>query len=336
MKYITIKDIAKELVVSVSTVSRALNNDQNIRKETRDKIMETARRMGYRRNPVAMNLKNGNTKTIGVLVPEMTTPYAARVIEGIQNVCHAHNYKVLITSASEDWEKERTNLEIMKQFMIDGIIACPCDHHRNTDMFQHILDSGVPLVFYDRIPYGIKAPEVVIDDETKAFFLVEHLIRAGRKHIAYIGANSNVVYNSVLRHNGYMEALKRYRIKYNAKIDIEADGLSYFSGAAAVDRILQENIDAIFAFTDTLAIGAMNRLKSLGRKIPKDVAIAGFSGTELSTIVSPQLTTVEPPQFEMGQEAAKLIIKHINNDSSNIEKIILDANIIYRDSTENY
>ncbi len=336
MKYVTIKDIAKELVVSVSTVSRALNDDPNISKETRDKIISTAHRMGYRRNPVALNLKNGNTKTIGVLVPEMTTPYAARVIEGIQNVCYAKNYKVLIASASEDWEKERMNLEVMKQFMIDGIIVCLCDYHKNTDIFQKVMDSGVPVVFYDRIPYGIKAPEVIIDDETKAFFLVEHLIRSGRKHIAYIGANSSVVYNSVLRHNGYIEAIKRYGLQYNPSIDIEAEGLSYFSGAASVDRILKEEFDAIFAFTDTLAIGAMNRLKSLGRKIPKDIAVAGFSGTELSTIVSPQLTTVEPLQFEMGQEAARLIIKHIDNDSSATEEIVVDANIIYRDSTENY
>lgn len=336
MKHVTIKDIAKQLVVSVSTVSRALNDDPNIRKETRDLIIETAQRMGYRRNPVAMNLKNGYTKTIGVLVPEMTTPYAARVIEGIQHVCYANNYKVLIASASEDWEKERSNLEIMKQFMIDGIIACSCDYHKNTELFKEIIDSGVPIVFYDRIPYGINAPQVIIDDETKAFFLVEHLIKNGCKHIAYIGADSNMVYNTVLRHRGYRDALERHGLAYNPEIDIEADGLSYGSGAAAVDRILNLKFDAIFAFTDTLAIGAMNRLKSLGRRIPKDVAVAGFSGTEISTIVSPQLTTVEPPQFEMGRRAAELVIKHINQQDEEIEKICVDAIITYRDSTENY
>jgi len=336
MKHVTIKDIAKQLVVSVSTVSRALNDDPNIRKETRDLIIETAQRMGYRRNPVAMNLKNGYTKTIGVLVPEMTTPYAARVIEGIQHVCYANNYKVLIASASEDWEKERSNLEIMKQFMIDGIIACSCDYHKNTELFKEIIASGVPIVFYDRIPYGINAPQVIIDDETKAFFLVEHLIKNGCKHIAYIGADSNMVYNTVLRHRGYRDALERHGLAYNPEIDIEADGLSYGSGAAAVDRILNLKFDAIFAFTDTLAIGAMNRLKSLGRRIPKDVAVAGFSGTEISTIVSPQLTTVEPPQFEMGRRAAELVIKHINQQDEETEKICVDAIITYRDSTENY
>ena len=336
MKHITIKDIAKHLIVSVSTVSRALNNDPTIRKETREKIVATARKMGYRRNPEAMNLKSGSSKTIGVLVPEMTTPYAARVIEGIQHVCYANNYKVLIASASEDWEKERTNLEIMKQFMIDGIIVCSCNYHKNTDLFKEIIQSGVPIVFYDRIPYGIDAPQVIIDDETKAFFLVEHLIKNGCKHIAYIGADASVVYNSVLRHRGYRDALERYGLAYDPSIDIQADGLSYGSGAAAVDRILGKPFDAIFAFTDTLAIGAMKRLKLLGRRIPQDVALAGFSGTEISTIVSPQLTTVEPNQFEMGKRAAELVIKHINHHDDSLETICVDADIVYRDSTENF
>lgn len=336
MKHITIKDIAKHLIVSVSTVSRALNNDPTIRRETREKIIATAQKMGYRRNPEAMNLKSGRSKTIGVLVPEMTTPYAARVIEGIQHVCYANNYKVLIASASEDWEKERMNLEIMKQFMIDGIIVCSVDYHNNTELFKEIIASGTPIVFYDRIPYGIDAPQVIIDDETKAFFLVEHLIKNGCKHIAYFGADGTIVYNSVLRHRGYRDALKRYGLEYNPSIDIQAEGLSYGSGAAAVDRILGQQFDAIFAFTDTLAIGAMNRLKSLGRRIPQDVAVAGFSGTEISTIVSPQLTTVEPPQFEMGKRAAELVIKHINHHDASNEKICVDANIVYRDSTENY
>ncbi len=336
MKHVTIKDIAKHLIVSVSTVSRALNNDPTIRKATRDKIIATAQKMGYRRNPDAMNLKSGRSKTIGVLVPEMTTPYAARVIEGIQHICYTNNYKVLIASASEDWERERTNLEIMKQFMIDGIIACPCNYQKNTALYKEIIASGMSIVFYDRIPYGIDAPQVIIDDETKAFFLVEHLIKNGCRHIAYFGADDGVVYNSVLRRRGYRDALERYGLEYNPAIDIQVEGLSYASGAAAVDRILGQEYDAIFAFTDTLAIGAMNRLKSLGRRIPQDVAVAGFSGTEISTIVSPQLTTVEPPQFEMGRQVSELVIKLFNRREESNEKICIDANIVYRDSTENY
>ena len=335
MKYVTIKDIARELVVSVSTVSRALNNDPSIRKETREKIQATAKRMGYVPNPVATNLKFGRTKTIGVIVPEMSTPYAAKVIDGIQDICYHNNYKVIIASSSEDADKERESLDIMMQFMIDGIIACRCDYNKNTALYEKIKSQHIPLVFYDRIPHNIEAPQVIVDDETKAFFLVEHLIRSGRKNIAYIGANFDTVYNSVLRHKGYREALQRYGLEYNPNIVIQTEGLHYSDGAAAVDKLRHEKTDAIFAFTDTLAIGAMNRLKSIGRNIPKDVAVAGFSGTNLCTIVSPQLTTVEPRQFEMGQKAAELIIKLISNPGSdNNEKVIIDADIIYRESTE--
>ena len=335
MKYVTIKDIARELVVSVSTVSRALRGDTSIRKETREKIQAAAKRMGYVPNPVATNLKFGRTKTIGVIVPEMSTPYAALVIDGIQDICYHNNYKVIIASSSEDAEKERESLDIMMQFMIDGIIACRCNYNENTELYQKIKEQHIPLVFYDRIPHNIEAPQVIVDDETKAFFLVEHLIRSGRKNIAYIGSNFETVYNSVLRYKGYREALQRYGLEYNPNIVIQTEGLNYSDGAAAVDKLRHEKTDAIFAFTDTLAIGAMNRLKSIGRSIPKDVAVAGFSGTNLCTIVSPQLTTVEPRQFEMGQKAAELIIELISNPNiSNNERIIVDADIIYRESTE--
>ena len=334
MKHVTIKDIAKELVVSVSTVSRALNMDHNIREETRKKILDTAKKMGYSPNPVATNLKYGHTRTIGVIVPEMTTPYAAKVIDGIQSVCYPKNYKVIIASSSEDAEKERRSIETMKRFMADGIIICRCNYHKNTDIFEKLIADGVPLVFYDRIPHDLEAPQVIMDDETKAFFLVEHLLRAGRRRIAYISASYDIVYNTVLRLAGYREALKKYDIEYDPQIVIQTEGLNYSDGAAAVDRLLSADIDAIFAFTDTLAIGAMNRLKSVGRRIPEDIAVAGFSGTELSTIVSPQLTTVEPQQFEMGQRAAELVIAHIENKSNAKEKVFVDSEIIYRNSTE--
>lgn len=334
MKYVTIKDIARKLSVSVSTVSRALNNDVNIRQETRNRIIATAKEMGYFKNPVAMNLKSGRTHTIGVIVPEMSTPYAAKVIDGIQNVCYKNNYKVIIASSAENPERERESIDIMLQFMVDGIIACRCDDSTNTDMFQKIKDSGIPLVFYDRLSSSISAPQVRIDDKTLAFFLVEHLIKSGRKNIAHITEDHHKIYNAALRFEGYYEALERYHIPYNSNIVVYAEGMTYCDGAAAADKLLVQPIDAIFAFTDTLAIGAMNNLRSIGRKIPDDIAIAGFSGTEISNIVYPKLTTVEPHQFEMGRTAANLLIKHIVSPSDTNESVIIDADIIYRESSE--
>lgn len=338
MKYVTIKDIARELGLSYSTVSRALNDDPNIRRETHDLIVSTAKKMGYVKSPVAMNLKFGYTKTIGVIVPEMNTPYAARTIDGIQSVCYANHYKVIIVSAGEDPAREREGIETMYNFMVDGIIACRCDCRRNSDIWQGVVDKRIPLVMFDRISPDLDVPHVVIDDETKAFFLVEHLIRMGRKRIGYIGIDERLVYNSYLRHKGYREALDRYHIAYDPSIDILANGMHYSDGAEAVERLLNNNIDAVFAFTDTLAIGAMNSLTDRGCRIPDDYAIAGFSGTEISSIVRPALTTVEPSHYDMGQKAATLILDIINNRGNAGYKapsrVVIDSEIIYRGSTE--
>ena len=305
MRFVTIKDIARALGLSVSTVSRALNDDNNIRQETRQKVLATAKQMGYMKSPVAMNLKFGYTKTIGVIVPEMTTPYASLVIDGIQNVCYANHYKVVIASSGEDAEKERQSIEIMYQFMVDGIIACRTDNRQNHDLYQSILDRKMPLVLYDRLSPDLDAPHVGIDDETKAFFLIDHLIRKGRKRIAFIGIDPNIVFNAQKRYNGYSMALERHHITPDPDLVVWANGMSYSDGGVAIDRLLGKSIDAVFAFTDTLAIGAMNRLTSMGRRVPEDIAVAGFSGTIISSIVNPQLTTasgVGPHQRQTTRE----------------------------------
>ncbi|MDY6241284.1 MAG: LacI family DNA-binding transcriptional regulator [Prevotella sp.] len=334
MRFVTIKDIARALDLSVSTVSRALNDDNNIRQETRQKVLATAKQMGYMKSPVAMNLKFGYTKTIGVIVPEMTTPYASLVIDGIQNVCYANHYKVVIASSGEDAEKERQSIEIMYQFMVDGIIACRTDNRQNHDLYQSILDRKMPLVLYDRLSPDLDAPHVGIDDETKAFFLIDHLIRKGRKRIAFIGIDPNIVFNAQKRYNGYSMALERHHITPDPDLVVWANGMSYSDGGVAIDRLLGKSIDAVFAFTDTLAIGAMNRLTSMGRRVPEDIAVAGFSGTIISSIVNPQLTTVEPPQYAIGQTAARLVLDLINGKQPEKKEVTLDAEIIYRKSTE--
>lgn len=334
MRFVTIKDIARALDLSVSTVSRALNDDNNIRQETRQKVLATAKQMGYMKSPVAMNLKFGYTKTIGVIVPEMTTPYASLVIDGIQNVCYANHYKVVIASSGEDAEKERQSIEIMYQFMVDGIIACRTDNRQNHDLYQSILDRKMPLVLYDRLSPDLDAPHVGIDDETKAFFLIDHLIRKGRKRIAFIGIDPNIVFNAQKRYNGYRMALERHHITPDPDLVVWANGMSYSDGGVAIDRLLGKSIDAVFAYTDTLAIGAMNRLTSMGRRVPEDIAVAGFSGTIISSIVNPQLTTVEPPQYAIGQAAARLVLDLINGKQPEKKEVTLDAEIIYRKSTE--
>lgn len=335
MKHVTIKDIAQYLSISVSTVSRALVDDKNIRKETKEKVLETAKRLGYKPNPVATNLKYGHTNTVGVIVPEMVTPFASRVVNGIQEVLYANGIKVIIAESGEDPEKEKENLLLMERFMVDGIIISLCSYKRNKEEYLRLQKAEMPMVFYDRIPHGLDVPQVIVDDYMKSFFLVERLIRNGRKRIVHIQGPDDV-YNSIERVRGYKDALAKFNIPFEEKMVVKA-GLTFEDGKNVADQLLERSIpfDSVFAFTDTLAIGAMNRLRELGKKIPEEVAVASFSGTELSTIVYPELTTVEPPLFQMGKNAAELILEKIKNPASPNRSVVLNAEIRLRASTAN-
>lgn len=336
MKHVTIKDIAHYLSISVSTVSRALVNDKNIRRETKEKVLEAAKTLGYKPNPVATNLKFGHTNTVGVIVPEMVTPFASRVINGIQEVLYANGIKVIIAESGEDPEKEKENLQLMERFMVDGIIISLCSYKRNREEYLRLQQAEMPMVFYDRIPYGLDVPQVIVDDYMKAFFLVERLIRSGRKRIVHLQGPDDV-YNSIERARGYKDALSKFNIFPDEDMLVKT-GLTFEDGKNVADRLVEKNIsfDAVFAFTDTLAIGMMNRLRELGKKIPEEIAVASFSGTELSTIVYPKLTTVEPPLLQMGRTAAELILEKIKNPSSPNRSVVLNAEIRMRASTGNY
>lgn len=334
MKHITIKDIAEALCLSTSTVSRALSDDKNIRRETKEKVLTTARQLGYNPNPVALNLKYGRTNTIGVIVPEMTTPFAAEVINGIQEILYPEGLKVIIAQSNEDPLTERENLHLMERFRVDGIIISLCHQSENQDEYIRIQRQGTPLVFFDRIPGNLDVSKVRVDDYAKSFFLVEHLIRSGRKRIAHIQAPS-YLYNATERAKGYKDALAKFHIPYDDSLVIKT-GVTIENGKEAARYLLasQVSFDAIFAFTDTLAIGAMNELRERHVRIPEEVAIASFSGTILSTIVNPQLTTVEQPLREMGHVAAELVLGKIRRPSAPNRTVVLDACIKLRASTE--
>ncbi|MFR9503839.1 MAG: LacI family DNA-binding transcriptional regulator [Rikenellaceae bacterium] len=334
MKRVTIKDIAKYLTISVSTVSRALTDDKNIRSETREKVLAAAEKLGYRPNPVATNLKFGRTNTVGVIVPEMTTPFASQIIGGMQEVLHRQGVKVIIAESNESWERERENLQTMEGFMVDGILVSLCDYIKNREVYLKLMEQGTPIVFFDRIPHRMNVSQVIVDDYIKSFFLIEHLLRAGRKRIVHLEGPA-YVYNSVERAKGYRDALTKFKVDATPDLLIKG-GLSFEDGAAAVDALLERGteFDALYAFTDTLAIGAMNRLREVGKRVPQDVAVVSFSGTILATIVHPQLTTVESPLRQMGRHAADLIMEKIKNHDAPTRSIVLDAEIVLRSSSE--
>lgn len=331
-KHVTIKDIARSLCISVSTVSRALTDDKNIRKETRDMVVEEAKQLGYKRNPVAMNLKMGRTNTIGVIVPEMHTPYASQVIGGIQEILYKKNQKVMIAESDENPDRELENLKMMEQFMVDGLIVSLCSYRKNIEMYQQLEEAGMAVVFYDRIPYGMDVSQVLVEDNVDSYFMVEHLIRLGRKRIAYIQGPDDI-YNAYQRGLGYREAMEKFRL-FDPSLIVKT-GMTFKDGADAIDRLIYNKVDfdSVFAFTDTLAIGAQNRLRALGKRVPEDIFVASFSGTELSTIVSPRITTMEPPLEEMGRKAAELVMEKINNPETENKMIVLKTTMRCREST---
>lgn len=334
MKRVTIKDLSKHLLLSTSTISRALVNDKNIHPDTKKKILDAAEKLGYKPNTAALNLKYGQSKSIGVVVPEMTTPFSAMLLRGIQNILYPLGYRVIITQSDETPSIERKNLLHLEEFNVDGIIINLCHESYNDEVYQQIMDRGTPLVFFDRVPGKLlDASKVMVNDNIKAALMVEHLISTGRKRIAHIMGPSTIR-NAHERAAGYQRILDKHGI-YDPDLIIKSEGTTFEHGRIAAQQLLDNkiNFDSIFAFTDTLAIGAMNYLLEQRISIPEQIAVASFSGTELATIVHPKLTSVEQPLVQMGEVAARLILEKITDSTATSKTVILDAELVYRAST---
>ncbi|WP_126653968.1 LacI family DNA-binding transcriptional regulator [Chryseobacterium aureum] len=334
MRRITIKDLSKFLSLSTSTISRALLHDKNVNEETRKKVLEAAEKLGYKPNLTALNLQSGQSRTIGFVVPEMITPFSSTVLKGIQNILYPLGYRIIITQSDEDPLIERKNLQLLEEFNVDAIIINLCHETHNNDVYQSIMEKGIPLIFFDRIPHkSLDVSKVIIDDSIKAALMVEYLIKTGRKRIVHIMGPSTIR-NAVERVNGYKRILMKYNI-FDENLIIQTDGMTFEHGKKAVQQLLNKKIefDSIFAFSDTLAMGAMNHLLEQKVRIPDEVAIASFSGTELSTMVYPQLTSVQQPLEKMGEAAARLALEKIKNSITPSQAVLMDAELVYRAST---
>lgn len=334
MKFVTIIDIAKELNISKSTVSRALAGDsRNVRPETMKLVQETAERLGYRRNELAVNLRRQTTKNIGIVIPEGVTPFFMDFIQQAQKEMRRNGFRTIIAVSNEDYEQEQENLLMLEQCRIDGIIICPCHKSKNLKVYQQLMDSGIPMVFFDRKINDLNVSQVSIDDNLMAHFMVEALIRRGRKRIVHI-AGPNFVSNAADRQRGYREALEKFRIAYNPKYVIDG-GLTAEDGAHAMEQFLSYGLefDAIFGFTETSVLGAKTVLQKLHYKIPEDVALCCISGTSLCTLVYPTISAVEQPVEQMASETCRILLRQIESNDMTPEKIILRGNMILREST---
>lgn len=310
---VTIKDIARELGISPSTVSRALKDHPDISVETKKTVNQLATKLNYQPNTVALNLRQSKTNTIGVIIPEIVHFFFSTVISGIEDVAYRAGYNVILAQSNESMAREITDLKALFNSRVDGMLMSVSRGTTNFDHIESILSKGVPFVFFDRVYGNPQLSKVIVDDFAGAKEATLHLIEQGCKRIAHIEGPPNLDI-SKQRLNGYKEALRENGFKLEDELVTVCSTGTIEEGKVATEKLLnlKNRPDAIFATNDPAAMGAMQAIKAKGLKIPDDVAIVGFSNWQFSALMEPPLSSVDQPGFEMGQEAAKLLIKQID------------------------
>jgi len=322
MKHITIKDIAKELNLAISTISRAFNDKYDIRPETKQLILNKAREMGYRPNPFARNLLQQRSMNIGVVIPEFIGSFFPEIIIGAQEVLFKEGYQVLITQSNECYNTEVENVRLLEKNMVDGLLISLTHETKVIDYYKELVSSGLPVVFFNRVSDQLETSKVIFDDYKWAFFATEHLIYQKYTNIFHLAGPTNLSL-SRNRIRGFQDAHKKHKIDL-PESNIITSGFTIKDGErAALEMIENKNIpDAIFAAGDLTAIGAMKVFKKNGYRIPEDIAFVGFSEHTLARHVDPPLTSVAQPTLEIGRTAAKLLIAQIENQGIHIPQTI--------------
>lgn len=332
---VTIYDIAKELNIDSSTVSRALSNNPRVTQKTKDRILEKANEMGYQRNLLASSLRNNKTNTIGVIVPRISRHFFSSAIAGIEETAYEAGYNVIICQSLEQLNREQKIANTLSANRVDGVLISISMETTDSDYLQIFKKNGTPLVFFDR---HIDIPgnsNVVIDDFQGGFDATEHLILQGCKKIAHFsGPQELEIYKN--RYKGYKSALEKHNIELDNNLVISSK-LMEIDGIESAKKLLSQPIpiDGIFSANDTAAISALQYLKGEGIKIPEDIAIVGFSNEPISSVIEPSLTTIDQPGFEMGKIAANLLLAQINDKPGTVvaETIILKPVLIKRNSS---
>lgn len=314
MKYnqVTIKDIARELGISPSTVSRALKDHPDISPETKKAVNELAEKLNYTPNIVALSLRQSKTNTIGVIIPELVHFFFSTVISGIEDVAYSAGYNVIITQSNESLQREKTDIKALFNSRVDGMLISFSRETNNFDHVDSILAKGVPMVFFDRVYDTPNSSKIIVDDLSGAKDATAHLIDQGCKRIAHLEGAPNLEITKQ-RLEGYRQAHKERNVPVDEKLIMPCPMATIEEGKTATEKLLAQSPrpDAIFATNDPAAMGAMQAIKEAGLKIPQDVAVVGFSNWFFTALLDPPLTSVDQPGFEMGQEATKLLIRHI-------------------------
>ncbi|WP_373497230.1 LacI family DNA-binding transcriptional regulator [Aquiflexum sp.] len=336
-KPITIKDIAEKLNVSVATVSRALRNSSEIKKETKLAVLKMAKEMDYHPNLLASSLSSKRSNIIGVVVPTINRQFWSNSISGIESVAYKKGYKVMIFQSAESYQKEVEIVEILANSMVDGILIAFSKETQDFAHIDHIVDRGIPVLLFERVCDSLQLSKVITDDFFGAKCIVNHLIERGKNRIAYIGGPLSLTV-CMERFRGYQSALLENKIPFDQDLVIEISDFDADISSNAFKNLWHsgKRPDAVFCFADILALGVLAASKEMGIKIPEDLAIAGFGNDDITKYVSPSITTMAQPSFEIGQLAAILILKEINSEEEDefiFKTEVIKPNLIVRESS---
>ncbi|WP_303925075.1 LacI family DNA-binding transcriptional regulator [Draconibacterium sediminis] len=331
---VTIKDLARELNISASTVSRALKDHPDISKETKRAVQELAEKLNYQPNAVALSLKQRRSNTIGVIIPEIVHYFFSSVISGIEDVAYDAGFNVIICQSNERYEREVANAKTLLASRVDGVLVSISKHTTDYKHLENFQNNEVPIVFYDRVVPNIVADQVIIDDFDAAYRATRHLIDSGRTRIAHLGGPMALLIGQN-RKDGYLKALKEAGIPADENLIVEAD--SFEKARMAIMKLINQKIkfDGVFATNDLTAIGAMQTIQKKGYKIPDEIAIVGFSDGRFSGITDPTLTSVDQHGYEMGTLATQMLLKRITSEDDEYpaETKVLNADLIVRGSS---
>ena len=331
---ITIKDVARELKVSISTVSRALADHPDISPRTKQLVRDFVEKIRYKPNAIALSLRNQRTKIIGVIVPEIVHHFFSEVISGIDEAAVKSGYNVMFFQSNERYEREIMNIRSIMASRADGVLISFAKDTGNFNHIRQLLDDKIPVVLFDRATDEIETDKVIVDDFEGAFNAVEYLIKTGCRRIAHY-AGPQHLQTHYLRKRGYISALEKNGLPLDDDLILISDS---YESALEVTRTLMQKPnppDAIFAVNDMTAVGTLNTLKAMGFRIPEDVSVVGFTNGLVSTVTDPLITTVSQHGFEIGQKATEILIRRIHEEGKSFNPVtqIIKTELVIRDST---
>lgn len=330
----TIKDIARKLNISISTVSRAIRNASDVNSDTKKAVMALSEELNYQPNRLALGLKQKQTHTIGVIVPNFDY-VLSMMVRGIDEVALEAGYTVMVCQSNESFGRELVNTRRLLESLVDGFIISVSSETKSFEHFKKIQERNIPMVVFDRVTPDLIAPSVRLDNENAGFIATEHLLEQGYKRIAILAGPKNLgISNS--RMDGYLNALKKYNIKRDNDLIIHCDFNQDYAFFATQELLaMKKRPDAIFTISDRMAIGAMLAIKQKGFRMPEDIGLVGFNNEPVVSLVTPQISSVDMSSFELGKAAAKLFIEtmHNNEDMNKVEEI-LKPKLFIRESSQ--